>query len=414
MMSCPFESRNKEYVGAVHVDPKKPLRVKSMKFVIHNFAKRPEIRGNCFKTPCIEAHGVPWYLCIYPRGNVKSNESVEYVTCFLAANIAPEDADQTIEAKFKLSFGDLSLVNSSIRTFSAEHEWGRHDCFKREDILDPSKDYLVDGTLTFDVDIQIFVPAKCSWEPRDEHVASTSLLSRLWEQRTSDSSADVRFLVQGKELVCHKCILEKQEASPLFDIVEDSDNNVVEIKNVNSDHFEAVLCYMYTGKLSNDVFNDNLESSTTFLKVADRFGCSTLKLKVEFEITKNVLKPSNAADLFLFADAHSCALLKEACIELFRTSPAEVKESDAWATIKESRKLLIELVEDFMTTTPTSTVTQGSSINELDVSTLRKQLEHKRLNIDGSRETLVKRLKISTTNPITSTVGTTRWSIFNW
>ena len=51
----------------------------------------------------------------------------------------------------------------------------------------------------------------------------------------------------------------------------------------------------------------------------------------------------NAAELLLFADAHCCALLREAAFSLCIAHPTLVSVSEGWNQLKKSPELLSEL-----------------------------------------------------------------------
>jgi hypothetical protein len=85
------------------------------------------------------------------------------------------------------------------------------------------------------------------------------------------------------------------------------------------------------------------DPKTMVLEVANRFGCSPLKLIAENEIVKAGINAQNAAELHFFSDAHSCALLREATLEFCVAIPITISESEGWEQLKESSNLLAEL-----------------------------------------------------------------------
>lgn len=114
-----------------------------------------------------------------------------------------------------------------------------------------------------------------------------------------------------------------------------------------------------------------------------------MKLIAEAEIVKAGVDKQNAVELLLFADAHSCALLREAAGEFCVTHREAITESAAWQQLKQSTDLLAELVVGM------PTQFSNSDYDTMRVSTLRQKLEDKGLEVDGTRETLVRRLKDS-------------------
>jgi len=46
----------------------------------------------------------------------------------------------------------------------------------------------------------------------------------------------------------------------------------------------------------------------------------------------------------MFADAHSCTLLREAALEFCLANPVAIRDSEGWDQLKESSTLLAEIV----------------------------------------------------------------------
>jgi hypothetical protein len=134
-------------------------------------------------------------------------------------------------------------------------------------------------------------------------------------------TSDVSFTVGStqKEFKVHKNVLAVR-ARDLYELVlvEESSSssnanglddgaNLV-IADVDENVFEALLEFIYMGKEPKLTDEDVAKS---FLLAADRCGFIGLKLYIKSVLTSKFLVPSNAAALLLFADSHSCALLKE-------------------------------------------------------------------------------------------------------
>jgi len=94
--------------------------------------------------------------------------------------------------------------------------------------------------------------------------------------------------------------------------------------------------------------------------------------------------------LLVFADAHSCALLKEAAMNAVVTNAAAVRDTEGWSAIQESNRLLEEL---FHSVTDVHRPKGDDEIDLMDVTTLRNCLQKAKLDLDGSREMLVDRWK---------------------
>ena len=113
----------------------------------------------------------------------------------------------------------------------------------------------------------------------------------------------------------------------------------------------SLIHYIYTGespKFGGDDDNSGTaEVAQDILLASDRFNLTHLKLRIESDIAAKLLNPTNAAEWLVFADGHSCPLLKEACMDVYGSNLSEVKESPGWPKLKESSDLLVELLDHF-------------------------------------------------------------------
>jgi hypothetical protein len=136
------------------------------------------------------------------------------------------------------------------------------------------------------------------------------------------------------------------------------------------------------------------EVAKIILILADRFGCINLKLYMESVMVDKFVDKDNAADMLLLGDSHTCAQLKEAAMRAFQNQADVVMSTEGWIRVEESRALLAELLSVLATTTQPSGA--GATADDPEgqcVGELRNQLMKRGLDVDGSRETLVKRLK---------------------
>ena len=217
---------------------------------------------------------------------------------------------------------------------------------------------------------------------------------------------DVIFVVDEVQFPCHQKLLsnrcpilydillingvqqmipKKYRASPQIKTKEEEKSTlstmitISELRDVEIDIFRALLEYLYTNELP-EVFywgdrpDDNLFSSgkdyledcdpcyeqcreqsiydamgflQKLLIAADRFHMVTLKHEIEYKIYDEFLYSFTAIELFVWADSHSCALLKEKAMDrLCRKSASfdnfNISKSQ-WNMIRESKRLLEEL-----------------------------------------------------------------------
>ena len=377
-----------------------------MIYKIHNFASLEEARGKYILTSAIQSHGYPWKLCVYPRGHEKSSKDVEYVSVYLRY---VGDAKEDLAAKVSIRCNAYKQGLKGIKTFdNANKIRGWPDYLERNDILENHLDE--DGTLVIDVDLQIAVEKEDVWYPAVS--IPNDMLTKLYE--SSETTSDVVFGVDGEEFPAHKNILSLR-AKTLYELTKDHENNddvTVPIQDIEKDVFESVLEFIYCVRKP-EIKDEAI--ATKLLLAADRLDCTELKLYVESTITDKFLKASNAAHWLLIGDSHSCALLKETAMKIYKSYASSVIESDdvSWQKIRESKRLVVELLEfcavvkkpqpaaaaaaaaasSTNNKRKRKTKKEIDAVDHLDVTSLREQLLEANLVIDGSREILVDRLK---------------------
>ncbi|KAG7344792.1 BTB/POZ domain containing protein [Nitzschia inconspicua] len=393
---CTNNRRHKKIVGtSVTFDcPKVPSgRIETMIFKVNGFADREEEKNTAFSTSTLSAHGRQWKLLIYPRGDARSGGSTEeeHISIFLEfTGSEPITADYTIRCG--------PMESSSRKRIFTERctSWGYSDWILRSVFIDQQNGYIDDdGGTTFEISLQLYVDKKSVWYPcmLDEGRIPSQLFK-------CQASKDVTFEVQGSEFRVHSAALELC-APALFEMVEDKlqtrDGPIsVEIPSIEKQIFEQIVQYLYNSLDLESITND-YEVAKNLLVAADRFGFMDLKLYMESTLTEHLLTADTAASLLLFADGHSCALLKEAAMLFYVKDPEAVKNSKDWTLVLESTPLLVELL-DIATLGSGNVIVDKSKhltaeiLELLDVTSLRERLDASNLDLDGSRETLVQRL----------------------
>eukprot|EP00546_Thalassionema_frauenfeldii_P012149 CAMPEP_0178918702 /NCGR_PEP_ID=MMETSP0786-20121207/13970_1 /TAXON_ID=186022 /ORGANISM="Thalassionema frauenfeldii, Strain CCMP 1798" /LENGTH=367 /DNA_ID=CAMNT_0020592435 /DNA_START=104 /DNA_END=1207 /DNA_ORIENTATION=+ len=361
-----------------------------MRFQVYGFADRQEKRGEVLHTGAITAHGHPWKLGIYPRGiTTPSTVSSRICSIYLCLDEYIE-CDESITTKFTIR---TKTTSNSTKSDFTNKEWeigcGWSNFSERDRLIRDDCDE--DGTLVIDVDIEVATAKNPVWYPKTK--GNNDIGSALYE---SPDFSDVTINAgrNGKEFKLHKCVLALG-AKALCELVQNE--SIVDLPDVDALAFEEIMKFIYTGNKP-DVSN-NEERAISILLLADRFECNPLKLYIESVITEKLLKPSNAAALLLFADSHSCPLLKEACMEAYANDPQSVMESkDGWQNVVESNKILAELLtfatmgrKQYIPITTTGDLVE--SVNDMNITSLRERLDSANLDVDGSHKILVERWK---------------------
>jgi len=442
--------------------PKKRLlrKVETLKFKIEDFERCPHQRGEfILSSNVLKAHGYDWKLQVYPRGDGRSSTQDEYVSCYLhyiapspslslsktkqSQSSSPPRPSPTVKVMYRV--GSLK-TDTQLCTFVVEEgkrstSWGLENFVKRKRIIQRYlEDDEVDGgdgkSLTIEVDIRIAVDRTRIWYPPVLRKEST--LAELYRSTNETGDSTFRVAVTAsadnfsaalplkyKHFKAHKMILALR-AKILYELISDAeehdndysyaeanDNTVVEVPEyVGSDTFEVMLEYIYTVSLPNIT---TAEDGMRMLVAADRLHMTQLKLYVESVLADKFLDESNFATLFVFGDAYSCALLKETAMDLYRDGNSAITpgttDPSGWNLVKESDRFVSELFnhnkyrKNILTEEENRSLLRKNNLDPdenrydlADVFDLRERLQERGMDVDGTRETLIERLrKLDTT-----------------
>jgi len=366
-------ARRTVYSVSVGEPPRKRLKtIETVKLIIYDIRNRKEKHEEYIKSPNVKAHGFEWDIDVYPRGDNDTNENL--IASYLTLR---SYADVTVSVVWR--------CNLKVRMDDARYT--KDDSFGEVDFeIDRGKigPYLEDdNSLVIEVDIKLDAINKCVWFPKEYQPKHKD----LYEDASSDIS-DVAFSVEGEIYKAHKSILALR-CKKLYEIAKESDNDVpIPIHSERGIIFKGLLDFVYhvkTPTMKTEAI------ALEFLVAADRFDFPDLKLYAESVIVLEFLTVQNAAAMFIFADSHSCALLKEESTKFFVTDRNSFKKGESWSKIKESPELLEGLLDGVANRVKPDKC--QDSIDLMDVTTLRKELDDANLQLDGSREILVERLK---------------------
>ena len=163
---------------------------------------------------------------------------------------------------------------------------------------------------------------------------------------------------------------------------------VVPINDIKPDIFKQVLYFVYGGAVPEAVFEEN---ARLFIDAADKLGVTNLKLEAEaYYVKATAINTDNLMDNLLYADSKNCALLKEAVIDFVVDNGKEVLDKVRLEDVPGG------MFRDLLTamTRKDGTVSNiGDTLSTLRVSELRRKLDEKGLDVDGSREAMIATLK---------------------
>lgn len=158
--------------------------------------------------------------------------------------------------------------------------------------------------------------------------------------------ADVCIIDGGKKFEAHSLLLRFRSDyfRALFDSgMEESNNNEIQIEDVDQESFKYFLKFLYTG-----VRPDPTSSlAWDLLPLADRFGSESLKGMCEEALISN-LSATNAIKALCLADAHCCSNLKKQSLPLIRENLKTLIASDDWKQLDDNPKLALVILKSFV------------------------------------------------------------------
>jgi hypothetical protein len=375
---------NKRIVGVAHVGtkPSPPTEPHTMVFNFHNFANLTE---NNYTSPSILCHGYHWKLCLYPNGD--GDENIGFVSFYLQCRDTLEGSVESIQAQFTVQASNHPASTTKNARFFFSNKItaiGSKQLCSREDAISYCD---ANGTLPIEVSLQVYPDSQKlnSWKPVN------SIATKVASLYDSKLCADATFVVGGCRFEVHRWLLQLYSPT-LADMLGDDAAEVPINDGTSAELFETMIFFLYNSELPAN-FSDK-DDALDLLQLADKFGCSDLKMLLEARIveTPELFSPDQAADLALLADAKNCAFLLERSIQLIVENSSHVKQTEGWKRLQESPKLLSAAFDALAEYRHT-----GSSSSEEGVAIMRKRAHDLCLEVDGSREDLMKRLKMTTT-----------------
>ena len=358
--------------------------IETMIFKFHNFAELPHHGNNVTESKPINCHGYDWCFCIYPGGFNHPKTKPGFTSAMFGLK-SPTNMNVEVKTLTKFRCG-TSESQSEPRVYDNTQDFIIFELEKREKILQHHLES--DGSLTIEVDLDIYVPKTKVWYPTI--IKDEPFLSKLYDE---EDETNASFDVNGKKFDFHRNVL-KLRAPGLYEAVQECQGKgLIPISDVDESVFDVIRKYIYNVlEIEMTDLWESLDTTKTILVAADKFECTPLKLYAESVLVDKFLTPDSCAMLLVLADSHSCPLLKEAAQKVYKNDPAAVSKSDGWKNlIVDCPKLLCELLHYCTIPVPSY---DENNVDTWDVTTLRKKLQDSNLEIcDGSKEMLVKQWK---------------------
>ena len=286
-----------------------------------------------------------------------------------------------------------------------DSSWGYSDFAKRTQVLTN----LVKGALVVEVRMKLIEESKLS----SQFIPTNPLNKNILNKFNDEESADVVFEVgsgskQGKgtrkkaktstNFYAHRLILQDISTTLAEMCKPPGGGSVasVSITDVKPDIFKHMLYYLYGGKLTEE---DLKENAKDIIDACDKYGVVHLKLEAEVSyVNSTTLTNDNIIDNLLYADSKNLALLKEAVMDYIVAEKKSIMGKISFDNVPGSTVTdILAAVAREEESDDVSDVEDGEGVsidyNKMRVGTLRKMLDEKGLDVDGSREAMIALLK---------------------
>ena len=335
-----------------------------------------------------------WSVCLFPEGREIFSEPIaadeerqEQPMEIYLFNDGPDNLDVDVSFFIRGKNGAIAIGENGADTL----ELGPQvivSVMTRSELLDETNNILVDGALHFECLIQ--VKHKVDFEGKGHfYFPPNPTAMDVLDLVTNQS---VAYFSIGKEVFrLHKNILTER-APILANMCQGgTKDEPILLTNVTSELFSIIICYIYGGGPPNIEADDDLLKE--IIHAADYFGIEDLKMMAEtILVAGRAVDMSNVVDWLLLADTKTCPLLKEYAMSYIIARPRDVLKSEPYAMLSSDLKDEIIL---FMHQKLAPSGDGG--IRSLTVDELRRKLGEKRLDVHGSKETLMSRLEESNT-----------------
>lgn len=214
------------------------------------------------------------------------------------------------------------------------------------DVLDSSKGWLNDGTLTVECSLTLgtLKPHPVQYRIVPYMKARDELSTQFGALLETSRGADVMVVVGQDRILVHSIILSAR--SPVFDAMWSHPMKEKEEKQVTIDDLEpsavrSMLQFMYTGKTDTVLGNDG--ETVSLLQVAHKYQMPVLKDACVAALVSKLTNES-AIEHLVYADLAGIEALKQKCLQFITSSSdklAAIQGTDGFAQLSEKQPHLL-------------------------------------------------------------------------
>ena len=373
------------------------------RITFNNFEDLPSEKGQEVLSSKFSCFGSQWQLSIYPGGDNDSSDGMvglSLVRCYQGRKLAVK-----YSLTMGLQYGSDRISRQGRSIFGgSNYSWGWHDFCFRKDIKEEG--YLDKRALIIHVSMELdqCIPknpaSSIMLKLFDDEKSADVVFEIADQQKQSESESDRKRAKTSTAKLYHAHRLILQHYSPeLSALCATSDGlTPIIISDVKPEVFRHLLYYVYGGEITDEEFVGN---ERDLINAADKYGVTNLKLEAEGWYVNNIdITIDNVIDTLLYAHAMNCALLKESVMDFIVENKQEVLQRVSFQDVPG------DVCKDLLAATLRHDEEQYSTSDdgkhEMDVEKLcskmrirdlRRMLDDKGLDMDGSREALIAKLK---------------------
>lgn len=276
---------------------------------------------------------------LFPAGDAQENAG--WLSIYLEL-VAYDIKPIQVDFGFDILNKDRAVVvrqRNFTKKFLPGIRYGAAQFIKREVALAPTSDLLINN--------ELHIVCSIKWSTTNGVSISTkpNILAQLSDEfeqlfECSDKFTDVTLVCRGGvSIPAHKHILSAR--SPVFRAMFERDTkenqeNTVTIPDIDQETLRAVLRFMYSGKI-----NEDLAKSYNLLIAASKYVLDGLKAECENRLSEN-LKAQNAVECLTMAEIYSAGGLKAKALQFIRKHLRDVTQSPDFMTLSGSHPNLLQ------------------------------------------------------------------------
>lgn len=302
-----------------------------------------------------------WQLWLYPNGIKKFSNDIaislyNFTNRVVTAIVSFGIIDAKGEVIKKKTIGKKTYNTKRV----SEANWGFEKFVERSFIDVNENEFFHNGFLTIECEIKIYYTFRTERPKEEKDVEYSDQeddfdedATRLqqfdkYENLMSDNTfSDIAFIVEGKILHAHRCILAK--SSPVFAVMfkyemgEKQKHEMMTIEGVKYEAFVEMLRFIYAGKIDIEFNNINVKLIVADLLIAAGKYCVNGLKYTCLKLMSEYLWTHNAVEIIKLADRYQEKWLKLKAMKLIVDHSNEIDKIADFNMLTETPNILCEI-----------------------------------------------------------------------